>query len=193
MSLDYNMKNREKANAKILLKHGNSFEWGLIMDFYQSTTTYLTIMLFGSVLYFFPTAIALSDIPECHATSLRGCWTCWLAVDGGWNVEWALPVVMTTALIENQEVLRVEMTGQWNLVSVSVMDGCWEMLIVKLSALRMYIALAGTAAIVSPWSVFVVKQPEEKENSTLAYSMPTGQQRALRLSVLANLLYFHWQ
>ena len=63
----------------------------------------------------------------------------------------------------------------------------------KLSALRMYIALAGTAAIVSPWSVFVVKQPEEKENSTLAYSMPTGQQRALRLSVLANLLYFHWQ
>jgi len=63
---------------------------------------------------------------------------------------------------------------------------------VKLTAHRVYIALAGNAAMAGPSSVFVVKQPEEKENSTLAYSMLTGSQMALRLSVPANLLYFHW-
>ena len=38
MSLGYNKKNREKSNAKIILKCVNSFELGIIMDYYQSTT-----------------------------------------------------------------------------------------------------------------------------------------------------------
>ena len=44
----------------------------------------------------------------------------------------------------------------------------------KLTDHRVDIALAGNVAMASPWSVPVVKQPEEKKNSTLAYSMLTG-------------------
>lgn len=83
------------------------------------------------------------------------------------------------------------MTSYLDLMS-PVKGGFWQLLFVKLTVHRMYVALAGNAAMANPWSVFAVKQPEEKENSTLAYSMLTGKQTWLRLSVPANLFYFHW-
>ena len=66
------------------------------------------------------------------------------------------------------------------------------MLIENATAHRLYVENpVVNAAMASTWTVFVTRQPEEKENSMVSYSMLIAYQTALMSSVPANLLFFY--